>query len=90
LLTISTISRLLVFAVTCASLPKLRQMPAVSAARFVLPGRLIIPAAAMGMIAWLLASSSWIESRDVTILILLGTLVYAMARPRGKKASQTS
>jgi amino acid transporter len=90
LLTVSTISRLLVFAVTCASVPKLRQMPAVSAARFVLPGGLIIPAAALGLIAWLLASSSWIESRDVTILILLGTLVYAMARLRGKKASQTS
>jgi APA family basic amino acid/polyamine antiporter len=90
LLTVSTISRLLVFAVTCASLPKLRKMPAVSAARFVLPGGLIIPVAALGLIAWLLASSSWIESRDVTILILLGTLVYAMARPRGKRASRTS
>src|SRR3984957_17775089 len=90
LLTVSTIARLLVFAVTCASLPKLRRMPAVSAARFVLPGGLIIPAAALGMIAWLLASSSWIESRDVTILILLGGSVYAMARWRRKKAAQTT
>jgi APA family basic amino acid/polyamine antiporter len=90
LLTVSTISRLLVFAVTCASLPKLRQMPAVPAARFALPGGLTIPCAALAMIAWLLASTSWIESRDVAILILLGALVYAMARRRGKKAIQTS
>jgi basic amino acid/polyamine antiporter, APA family len=90
LLTVSTISRLLVFAVTCASLPRLRRMAAVPAARFVLPGGLIIPCAALAMIAWLLASSSWIESRDVTILILLGTLVYAVGRRRGKKAEPTS
>jgi len=89
LLTVSTISRLLVFAVTCASLPRLRQMAAAPAARFVLPGGLIIPCAALAMIAWLLASSSWIESRDVTILILLGTLVYAVGRRRGKKAEPT-
>jgi amino acid transporter len=89
LLTVSTISRLLVFAVTCASLPRLRQMAAAPAARFVLPGGLIIPCAALAMIAWLLASSSWIESRDVTILILLGTLVYVVGRRRGKKAEPT-
>jgi len=85
LLTVSTISRLLVFAVTCASLPKLRQMAAVPAARFVLPGGLLIPCAAVTMIAWLLASSSWIESRDVTILILLGGSVYAIGQWRAKR-----
>jgi APA family basic amino acid/polyamine antiporter len=80
LLTVSTISRLLVFAVTCASLPKLRKMTAVPAARFVLPGRWIIPGAALATIAWLLASTSWAESRDVTILILFGSLVYAAGK----------
>jgi APA family basic amino acid/polyamine antiporter len=82
LLTVSTISRLLVFGVSCASLPKLRQMEEVPAAQFVLPGGLIIPCAAVLMIAWLLASSSWIESRDVMILILFGTLLYAARRRR--------
>jgi hypothetical protein len=52
-------------------------MAAVPAARFVLPGGWIIPGASLAMIAWLLASSSWIESRDVTIMILLGSVVYA-------------
>jgi basic amino acid/polyamine antiporter, APA family len=85
LLTVSTISRLLVFAVTCASLPKLRQMAAVPSARFVLPGGPLIPCAAVTMIAWLLVSSSWIESRDVTILILLGSLMYAVGKWRAKR-----
>jgi APA family basic amino acid/polyamine antiporter len=90
LLTVSTISRLMVFAVTCASLPKLRKMASVPAARFNLPGGWIVPCLALAMIAWLLASTSWIESRDVTILILLGILVYAAGRSRAKKAGQTS
>jgi amino acid transporter len=80
LLTVSTISRLMVFAVTCASLPKLRKMPLVPAARFILPGGSIIPCAALALIAWLLASSSWVESRDVAILMVLGSAVYAARR----------
>jgi len=90
LLTVSTISRLLVFAVTCVSLPKLRRMEAVPAARFVLWGGWTIPCAALTMIAWLLASSSWLESRDVTILILLGSLVYAVGALRGNKTGANS
>jgi amino acid transporter len=85
LLTVSTISRLLVFSVTCLSLPKLRRMPAVPAARFVLPGGPAIPLAALVLIGWLLASSSWAETRDVVILILLGALLYAIGRLRRKK-----
>jgi amino acid transporter len=85
LLTVSTISRLLVFSVTCASLPKLRRMAAVPAARFVLPGGAIIPCAALALIAWLLASSSWAETRDVMFLLLLGALFYLAARRRRAK-----
>ena len=87
LLTVSTIARLLVFAATCASLPKLRRMASVPAARFRLPGGVLIPCAALAMIAWLLASSSWSESRDVTILILLGCLIYAVGGWRGGQGS---
>jgi basic amino acid/polyamine antiporter, APA family len=85
LLTVSTISRLLVFSVTCASLPKLRRMAAAPAARFALPGGVTIPCAALALIAWLLASSSWAETRDVMFLLLLGVLLYLSARRRGKR-----
>jgi APA family basic amino acid/polyamine antiporter len=82
LLTVSTISRLLVFAATCASLPRLRQMRAAPGARFVLPGGLIIPCAALLLIGWLLASSSWTETRDVAIWTAVGALVYAVGQWR--------
>jgi amino acid transporter len=88
LLTVSTISRLLVFAVTCLSLPKLRRMDAVPAALFVVPGGIVIPAAAVMLIAWLVVSSSWVESRDVTISLLVGVVVYAAGHWReGTKPS---
>jgi basic amino acid/polyamine antiporter, APA family len=87
LLTVSTISRLLVFAVTCLALPRLRRMHAAPDARFVLPGGLIIPCAALLLIFWLLASSSWAETRDVAISTVVGALVYAAGRWRGRYAA---
>jgi amino acid transporter len=80
LLTVSTIARLLVFAVTCAALPILRRNPDLLPARFVLPGGLVIPVAALALIAWLLASSSFAATRDVAILTVIGALLYAIGR----------
>ena len=81
LLTVSTISRLLVFrrhlrraAGPCGAV---RRAPS---ARFVLRGGLAVPAAALALIAWLFASSSFAESRDVAILTLFGALLYAVGR----------
>jgi len=82
LLTVSTISRLLVFGVTCASLPRLRRLAGVPPARFVLPGGLAIPAAALAAVVWLLASSSFTATRDVIALSALGAVVYAIGRGR--------
>jgi amino acid transporter len=87
LLTVSTIARLLVFAVTCAALPILRRKPDVPAARFVLPGGLLIPAAALALIAWLLASSSFAATRDVAIVTGIGALLYAVGRLRRRQAA---
>ena len=44
-----------------------------------------IPCAALTLIAWLLASSSWAETRDVMFLLLLGVLLYLSARRRGER-----
>jgi basic amino acid/polyamine antiporter, APA family len=85
LLTVSTISRLLVFAATCISMPRLRRLPGVPAARFVLPGGPIIPGTAIALILWLIASSSWAETRDVTIMVLLGALLYGIGRWHGRR-----
>lgn len=79
-LTISTIARLLVFAATCVSLPILRRTEQARPALFRLRGGLVIPAAALAFIVWLLASTSLKESRDVGIAALAGAIVYLIAR----------
>jgi len=85
LLTVSAIARLLVFAVGCASLPKLRRMPAVRPACFAVPGGALFPCAALLLIAWLLASSSWAETFDVAMLSSLGAIFYALGRWRARR-----
>ncbi len=88
LLTVSTVARLLVFAVTCVALPILRRNPDLPAARFTLPGGVAIPAAALGLIAWLLASSSFAATRDVAILTAIGALIYATGRRQDRNRAK--
>ena len=56
-LTISTIARLVAYAVTCAALPVLRRRSNVSPAMFRLRGGKIIAIAALALAAWLLLSN---------------------------------
>ena len=83
LLTISTISRLFVFAVTIAALPVFRRRPKMAPALFSLPGGMTIPVIALLMIVWLLSSTSLRETRDVVIATLAGMAVFLLtARKR--------
>ena len=78
LLTISTISRLFVFAVTIAALPVFRRRPNMSPALFSVPGGMTIPVIALVMIVWLLSGTSLNETRDVVIATVAGGLVYLL------------
>ncbi len=80
LLTISTISRLFVFALTIVALPLFRRRPATTPALFMLPGGLLIPGVALAMIGWLLLNTSWRETRDVLIATIVGALLYVIGR----------
>jgi amino acid transporter len=82
LLTISTIARLLVFAVTCVAVPVLRRRPTAPPALLRLPGGWTAPAAALALIGWLLASTSWTETRDVLLVTVAGLAVLGAARWR--------
>ena len=57
-LTISTIARLVAYAVTCAALPVLRRRPDLPRAHFRLPGGQVIAVAALILAAWLLINST--------------------------------
>ena len=78
LLTISTISRLFVFAVTIVALPVFRRRATAAPALFSLPGGMTIPVVALVMIVWLLTGTSWKETRDVAIATLAGMAVFLL------------
>lgn len=83
LLTVSTIARLLIFAVCCIALPVLRRREDRLPALVRIPGGVAIPAFALALIAWLLAGSSWSETRDVVIAVAAGALLLAIAKASG-------
>lgn len=75
-LTISTIARLVAYAVTCAALPVLRKRKDVPAAHFHLRGGPVIAIAALLLATWLLLNSTVYEAIVATIVAAVGLLLY--------------
>lgn len=75
-LTISTIARLVAYAVTCAALPVLRKREEAPPAHFVLRGGPVIAIAALLLSVWLLLNSTWYEAIVSAIAALLGMVIY--------------
>ena len=91
---ISTLTRLLAYAATCAALPVLRKRERdgdtrVAPATFRAPGGTLTVVVALGVIAWLLANGSAREVRDVAIAMALGfvLLFFGMRSQRAATAS---
>lgn len=86
--TISTIARLLAYAVTCAGLIELRhrdQRQQEFKAHFKAPAGVAVSIAALILIVWLLANSSGREARDSGIAAIAGLLIYGAYKMfRGK------
>lgn len=81
-LTISTITRLLVYATTCAALPLFRvggERHAPSA-RFRAPFGYVVAALALISIAWLLSNVKFVEIQQVAILAVLGLFIFLLNR----------
>ena len=87
LLTLSTISRLVTYFLTCGALPLLRRKAGASAAAFLMPGGVAIAIAAMTIALWLLSNSNLREARDTAIATAIGLLLYAMNRARKQAES---
>jgi len=84
-LTISTITRLLTYAATCAALIALRHKSDAPPSIFKAPAGIAVSIVAIALSAWLIASSTWQEARDTAIAAAAGLvfyLVYRMCRRR--------
>jgi amino acid transporter len=79
-LTISTIARLIAYAVTCAALPVLRKRPDAPTAHFTLRGGTVIAVAALILSAWLLANSTFTEAWQAAAAGALGLVIYFVYR----------
>src|ERR1043166_8644510 len=79
-LTISTIARLVAYAVTCAALPVLRKKSDAPRAHFRLRGGPVIAVAALLLAAWLLLNSTLYEGIGTTIAAAVGMVVYFVYR----------
>jgi amino acid transporter len=82
-------SRLIIYVLTCAAVPKLRRIHGDSRG-FVLPGGYLFPLLALGACAWLIMQVSR-DSLALTLLcIALGTLLYALARYQNRSRKRAT
>ena len=79
-LTISTLTRLASYAVTCAALPLLRRRKDAPPAKFKVPGGDLIAVLVLILASWLLYNSNLREARDASIAAAVGLVVYFIYR----------
>jgi amino acid transporter len=79
--TMSTIIRLITYAVTCAALPMLRRA-APARAQFIVPAGFVVSVAALVSVAWLFSSSSRDDLAVVGAAVVLGAAVYMVSGRR--------
>ena len=80
LVTVSTVSRLGSYLVTCSALPVLRRRPGAPKATFMLPAGVPLAIVSMVLGVWLLSNSTLREARDTLIAVSVGLTVYALNR----------
>ena len=91
-LNLTVITRVIVYASTCAALPVLRWRArknlrgVAEAASFSAPAGNLIAAVCVILCLCLLANSAWHEARDVSIAIVLGLGIYAITRISKKRS----
>jgi basic amino acid/polyamine antiporter, APA family len=85
-LTIATITRLIVYAVTCASLPVFRARRDVPEAGFKAPGGMILTVLSLALIAWLLSNVDF-KKEGLAMLgaIAVGGVVYLINRTTSRE-----
>ena len=84
-LTVSTIARLLAYAVTCGALPRLRRKQDAPTALVTIPGGSWISLLAILLSLWLLSNSTLQEARDAAIAAAFGGAIYVVYRLRKQR-----
>jgi len=84
-LTISTLTRLASYAVTCAALPLLRRRKDIPAATFKVPGGGLVSVLVLVLAAWLLYHSTVREARHAIIAAAAGLVIYFAYRAARKR-----
>ena len=77
---VSALSRVLLYAATCLSVPMLRRTMPVSSDTFKLPGGAAIPFVAAALCAWMMIGSTLYAVAMLTGAVALGGLLHAFAR----------
>jgi basic amino acid/polyamine antiporter, APA family len=88
--TISTLIRLLTYAVTCAALPVLRQERKGRPAIFRVPAGPLVSMVALAMVAWLFSNSTWNEAQLVAAAAAIGLPFYFLRNVRSDVPASTT
>lgn len=82
-LTISTVIRLITYAVTCAALPVLRRRGGAQVGGFTAPGGVVAAVLAIALCGWLVSTSTWADLRTTALAAGVGVLLYLALRVGG-------
>lgn len=88
-LTIATITRLLVYATTCAALPVFRRKDNIPQAKFIAPFGILASILSLVLIIWLLTNVDFTkEGKAIIYSVVIGLLLYFAYKIFGKKRTE--
>ena len=84
---LSAVVRLVIYAVTCAALVRLRRRAAAPPAGWTLPAGPAFAVVGIGFALWLLSTRELAQAWPVLVLVLVGMLVWALGRRRASSGA---
>ena len=79
-LTISTVTRIIVYGMTCIALPIFRYRKDAPEAGFLAPLGILAAALSLALLGWLMLSVKMIDLQQIAIAIVIGAIIYFVSR----------